>query len=130
MKTITIDPVWAWAIRRGIKTVENRTWYIKHRGDLAIHAGQGTPQRDRESRAILEGLGHEVPVSLPRGAVVAVVTLFDCLSVEEAQRIYPPLADDPFCSGPECWLLKNIRPINPIPCPGKQGLWNFEFPIR
>ena len=40
------------------------------------------------------------------------------------------LTESALCTGPICWILKNIRPIKPIPCLGKQGLWNFEFPLR
>lgn len=128
MKTITIDPVWAWAIREGLKTVENRTWKTRHRGELAIHAGQGTPQREREARAQFDALGINVPQDLPRGAVVALATISDCLSIEELKRINPSLAFSPFCTGPICWLLNNILPLQtPIPGPGKQGLWDWEF---
>ena len=124
MKAITVDPVWAWAIRQGIKPVENRTWHTRHRGELAIHAGQGTPKRDREARALLAALGYKVPADLPRGAVVALATLADCLPLDEVD---PALAEHPLCTGPECWILENIRPIKPIPDLGKQGLWNFEL---
>ena len=127
MKAITVDPVWAWVIFRRIKPVENRTWRTRHRGELAIHAGQGTPERNREARALLESLGYRVPETLPTGAVVALATLGDCLSIDELRRVDPPLADNAFCSGPFCWILKNVRPIEPIPCAGKQGLWNFEY---
>ena len=43
MKTLTIHPVWAWAIVHGHKRVENRTWRTAHRGPLLIHASADAP---------------------------------------------------------------------------------------
>jgi len=127
MKAITIDPVWAWAICRGIKTVENRNCATRHRGELAIHAGRGTPERDRAARKVLEGLGYKVPADVPRGAVVALATLADCLPIDKFKIVDPALHKNPFCYGPFCWILENVHILKkPIPCLGKQGLWNFN----
>jgi hypothetical protein len=33
--------------------------------------------------------------------------------------------DDPFATGPVCWILENHRALStPIPMKGKQGLWD------
>ncbi|MEU0468957.1 ASCH domain-containing protein [Amycolatopsis sp. NPDC006131] len=38
MKAITVRQPWAWAIAKGYKPIENRTWSTDHRGLIAIHA--------------------------------------------------------------------------------------------
>lgn len=39
MRAITVRQPWAWAIARGGKDIENRSWGTSYRGLLAIHAG-------------------------------------------------------------------------------------------
>jgi hypothetical protein len=38
MKALSIKNPWAHLIAKGIKPIENRTWYTKHRGRIYIHA--------------------------------------------------------------------------------------------
>ena len=40
MKAITIIQPWATLIALGEKQFETRSWFTKHRGELAIHAGK------------------------------------------------------------------------------------------
>ena len=35
---ISVHQPWAWAIVAGHKIIENRTWAVRHRGPIAIHA--------------------------------------------------------------------------------------------
>ena len=120
MKAITIHPVWAWAIVHGHKLVENRTWRTKHRGPLLIHASADSPASrasDARAREELARLGVEVPETVPRGAVVGLVDLIDV--IEQSA-----VAADPLACGPLCWILSNPRPLpRPIPCKGRQQLW-------
>ncbi len=123
MKALTIQQPWAWAIAEGIKCVENRTWSTSYRGELAIHAGK---KWDEAGREFLECLGYTVPDDLPRGAIVAVVELVDV--VPYGPRLFgsEDLLADPLATGPQCWLLENVRRLEqPIPCRGAQGLWPF-----
>ena len=41
MKAITVRQPWAWAIIFAGKDIENRSWYTRYRGPVAIHAGMG-----------------------------------------------------------------------------------------
>ena len=132
MKTLTIDPVWAWAIMFGPKRVENRTWDTSHRGPLLIHAGQNR-SREAAARAELERLGVEVPQDIPRGAILGSVDLVDVVRTAGFQYQRPlmdefdehNIATDPFASGPFCWILRDPKPLpEPIPAVGKQGLWD------
>ena len=119
MKAISVRGGWAWAIARAGKRVENRTWATKLRGWVAIHAS-ASKGGDSGLRAILDQLGIEPPDEYPRGAIVAVAWLADCLDVDD-----PALGVDPWAEGPVCWVLREVRPLaTPVACKGRLGLWD------
>jgi hypothetical protein len=113
-KCLTIHQPWAWAIIAGHQRVENRTWSTHYRGPLAIHAGVS-----REWMA--DELPNGIPVvasTLAFGAVIGFCDLVDCVPI----RVYRP-QDDPFASGPFCWMLENPRKLRPIRVRGQRWLW-------
>ena len=119
MRALSVNNPWAWAIIHGGKLVENRSWRTRHRGALAIHAGRST-------RRLLDEWPHGV--AAPRanefqfGALIGVVDVVDCVPLAE-------VADDPFASGPWCWVLASPRALaQPLPWRGRQLL--FEVPDR
>lgn len=104
------------------KRVENRGWYTEHRGALAIHAGKSRKLLEPED----EGLQMEF------GAVVAIADLVDIFHISALNlrqpkifERYPWLEGHQHVFGPQCWVLQNVRPIEPIPYVGKQGLWDI-----
>jgi hypothetical protein len=105
MKSITIQQPWASMILSGRKKTEFRSWPTKHRGPLAIHAGLGI---DREE---CRRVGYD-PEKLPRGVVLAVAEMYDCVKLPRG--------------GGFGWKLRSIRRIRPIPATGKLGLWNWD----
>jgi len=139
MKALTIHQPWAAAIMAGVKRVENRTWFTNTRGRLAIHAGLSI---DPAGEELLARAGVELPQAvedLPGGVVLGTVELVDLVrypSPGAKQRTLGPefgdedpyaLAGDPLASGPWCWVLRNPRKwARPVPCKGKQGLWEFR----
>ena len=134
MKALTIHQPWAWAIAAGHKRVENRVWYTNYRGPLAIHAGKSTAW-DAAGREFLAELGIAVPTELPRGLIIATCTLVDCIAYDQqpTYEIVPgrTLADDPFASGPFCWILADVELLDEqIPTIGKQKLWNCVIQLR
>lgn len=129
MLALSVHQPWAHLIVQGRKPVENRTWYTRYRGPLAIHASQSrmTLAASIELahvRAALRDLGLTTTAalnSLDFGALVGVVDLVDCLPVDA-----PGLRDrrfDDWAMGPYCWVLENARAIPPIPTRGRQGLF-------
>lgn len=110
-------------IVRGEKRVENRTWPTRHRGPIYIHAGK--------SRAWL-GVGDEDKYqNMPFGAVVAIATLVDCVTIGRIEmgdfdKIYPWLRKHEHAFGPWCWILDSVTPIGPWPWRGAQGLFDID----
>lgn len=124
MKAISVRGGWAWAIARAGKCIENRTWATGHRGAIAIHASAGKGG-DAGLGPILARLGIEPPDEYPRGAIVAVAWLADCLDGDD-----PALAGNPWAEGPVCWVLREVRPLaRPVPCKGRLGLWDVPADV-
>ncbi len=116
IKALTICQPWAWAIVAGHKRIENRSWPTRYRGPLAIHAGLSRRWLP-EGEAFIRRQGIWLPPDLEFGAIVGLVDLVDCLPLAA-------VADDPWASGPVCWVLANPRPITPRPWRGALGLFS------
>jgi hypothetical protein len=115
MKCLTVRQPWAAAIMAGRKPVENRTWRTHYRGPLLIHAGK---RRSWAGEAFPDGT--RVPAQQVFGALLGIIDLVDCVRVEECR-------DNPWASGPWCWVVENPRPFaEPIPYRGRQLL--FDVP--
>ena len=121
MKALTICEPYASYIAAGRKRVENRTWETKYRGLLAIHAGKSRKWLETEDEADYAGL------PLQFGAIIAVAVLEDCVEYEGAgpHRKYPWFEFHRHAEGPWCWVLSNVRRIEPVSYSGSQGLWEF-----
>lgn len=127
MKAITISQPWASLIASGEKWVENRTWATNYRGLLAIHAGKGT-----------QCLGRDELASYPTGCIVSVARLTACVKIEDVRsgttlfgfpggcgKTYAAIGEHQYSQGPFCWVLEDVVKLDvPIPCVGKQGLWD------
>lgn len=123
MKALTICQPWAWAIVHGPKRIENRTWPTNYRGTILIHAGKS---RGRLATALpfLRSLGLDPPEDLTYAAIVGLAELVDVRPVELVdQCAASQRTHGNFAEGPLCWLLEDVRALEPIPCRGKLGLW-------
>lgn len=118
------------------KPVENRTWETTYRGELAIHAGQGTQymtRREMQTQGVVAG------------AIVAVAKLAECVHIatledrffrgmgyrQLSKRAVSRLYNHRFTEGIYCWVLDFVRKLpNPVPCKGKQGLWLLTSDIE
>ena len=163
MKGLTLTQPWATLIAIGAKRIETHSWQTSYRGLLAIHAGQGLGPVGgmkglhrlcgREPFAsVLAANGysaHLMPAwGLPRGCIVAVARLIDCvdadlmaapgfayrLAVDVPGRTGPietyqwqctdqERASGDYTPGRYAWLLADVRPLRtPVPCRGALGL--------
>lgn len=152
MRALSLHQPWASAIASGAKRIETRSWGINARERIAIHAARTTEalQSEEWGRPALwvavlqlQETQDRAPGWLtratPRGAVVAIVDLVDCVRVERLRRedvdrprhAYPrPFTErelGDYRPGRFGWLLENVvRLEQPVPCRGQQGL--FELP--
>jgi activating signal cointegrator 1 len=140
MRALTLWQPWAQLVAVAEKKWETRSWWTSHRGELAIHASAAMPKEAREAcgapfiREALEAMGYPLGFELPRGCIVAVVDVKDCIEIspgipeglseqEKAFGIYE--------TGRRAWRLSNVRRlISPVPCAGRQQLWNVSAAIE
>ncbi len=168
MRGLTLTQPWATLVAVGAKRIETRGWATAYRGPIAIHAGQGLgPVGGRQ------GLHHQCAVPrffralhlsmfrvrqsrdgetwpeydadlLPRGAIVAVAELVDCVTTLACED--PPLRDGAgnrwpltdqerafgdYSAGRYAWLLADVRRLpTPIPCKGALGLWRVPADVE
>lgn len=123
MKALTICQPYAELIARGDKPIENRTWPTSYRGPLAIHAGKSRAWLDEEAAL------YAIDVrAIPFGAIVAVADLVACLRLDlQWPNRWEPLREHEHANGPFCWILENVRRVNPVPFRGAQGLFDVEW---
>jgi hypothetical protein len=132
MKALTISQPFASLIADGEKWIENRSWFTKYRGQLAIHAGVGTQYLTKSELA-----------DYPTSCIVAVCYLVSCVTLEHMQKLesrylrsavfqktgrtVEEILGHKHTEGPVLWILKDVRKLeHPIPCKGRQGLWVSE----
>lgn len=139
IKAITLHQPWASAIVLGLKEYETRSWQIYHRGHLAIHAGKTW---DLTAEMLAKDFAAHFPACaplaqpLPFGAVIGIVKVTDCVPTEDLVTVWGGLRISKqerrlgnFAPGRYAWKLEVIELFSePIPCAGKQGLWNWERP--
>jgi hypothetical protein len=118
MKALTLIRPWSTLIALGHKPIENRTWkpspaQLRDGEDLAIHAGK---KWDEEVADFALSLGVEISPKdddHPHSAIICVVNYMGTVGA----------SSNPWFFGPWGWVLRDIRPLTPIPCKGAQGLW-------
>jgi hypothetical protein len=115
-KALTIRQPWAHAVVHLGKDVENRSWRANYRGPVLIHASAHPVSNPHVLLA--EHMAHPpsqaVLDRLPTGCVVGVADLLDYVRDSESKWAI---------KGQWHWLLRNVRPIRPVPCTGRLGLW-------
>ena len=129
MKALTVSQPYASLIASGEKWVENRRYPVSYRGPLAIHAGKGTQYLDKRELA-----------DYPTGCVIAIARLVTCVPLlgtrcgngiwmrqlkQHGININAFLGHQ-HTEGPWCWILSDVRRIEPAPARGAQGLWEWE----
>jgi len=155
MKALTIYQPHASLVAVGAKKFETRGWATNYRGPIAIHAGLRSYVavlreliRSDDDYALRDfafayketGLG---PMEdLPRGAVIAIAELIACREIREGfsgmgvgfldakgwNRIEEEeLLFGDWRPGRYAWELADVQMLpQPVPCRGRQGLWNWE----
>lgn len=111
------------------KRIENRTWPTSFRGDVLVHAGLSVEWMSA-AYSFCSGARIVLPARemLAWGAIVGVVRIVDCVSVEVARVRFP--AQGLWISGPWCWVLDRCAAFSrPIKRSGAMGLFNVPVEI-
>lgn len=135
LKALSLSPPWGTLVAIGAKRWETRSWATSYRGPLAIHQTKGVADLSETDlrklcqkepfASTLFNAGYRNTASLPRGAIVSVVDLMDCIRITADNA--PPEPERSFgdySPGRFMWRLENNRPLaQPIPTRGYQQLW-------
>lgn len=126
MKAVTLHQPYASLIAVRMKPWETRGRRTSHRGPIAIHAGLvcRTCFPDDLADELAEEFGIDWSRTLPRGGVVAVGVLADCVPAETVPEIERVWGD--FAPGRFAWRIEEVRTLHPaIPARGCQGMWDW-----
>lgn len=136
IRLLSLWQPWASLIAAGVKQIETRHWGTNYRGLVAIHAAKR--KVDADGHELIADLDHPAleGMTIPYGAIVAVARLSDCSVMAEnnesqaycyikgGHRFYPSMTEE-LCGhwerGRYAWFLQEVRSIEPIYTPGKQG---------
>jgi hypothetical protein len=152
VKALTLTPPWSTLVVLGAKRIETRDWAAPDDMNgqrLAIHAGKNLAPVGGE-----KGLRAQcaVPVfqktlfgpstpylgtyDLPRGVVVAIVTVNACVPTESIDFDAPPPWLEPgeheaefgnYSPGRWAWQLTDLEVLaEPVPATGHQKLWEWR----
>lgn len=135
MKALTILQPWASLIACGAKMIETRSWSTAYRGEIAIHAALADAKMDQEFNDICESVFFysRYGLHLPKGQVIAIATLVDCAAMTQAMidkllesvRGRNELLFGAWEPGRFAWILRDVRPIEPVAAKGRQRLWEW-----
>ncbi|KHD86918.1 ASCH domain-containing protein [Heyndrickxia ginsengihumi] len=141
MKVISIRQPWVTLIALGEKEYETRSWQVKYRGILGIHASKNIDHkafRDNAVSTILAKYGIKKAEELPTGVILAVCKLKACLKVEYQNDDHAILQTNHLITGKEfafgdfsvgryVWQLANVQQLpEMIEAKGKLGLWEYK----
>jgi len=115
-KVLTIRQPWAHAIVHLGKDVENRSWRAHYLGPLLIHASaqQEDDPGDLLAQHMSRPPGQKILAQLRTSSIVGIANLSDYVRDSGSKWA---------SKGQWHWLLRGVRPIKPIPCTGRLGLW-------
>jgi hypothetical protein len=133
MKAISIRQPWAHFIVNGFKTVENRTWYMKHRGPLLIHASKGMTFKEQADayrfacgETTMRAAMMPSTSDLQLGGIVGIVDVVDCIA--NGSGAHPKMLpmDLQWFVGDYGIVMRNARVLPFAPYKGRLGLFEVD----
>ena len=130
MKVLSLTEPYATLIRKGIKTIETRSWRTSYRGKLYIHASSTRiPKEYRDNQELMSLVDLN---ELNYGNIICCCELTDCILmtesfIEKIQKNQHEFISGVYAPGRYAWLLKDIVALDqPIPTKGHLGIWNLD----
>lgn len=117
MKALSIQQPWAWLIVNGYKSVENRSWPTKIRGEILIHAGKKIDMEGYHWVNNNLSVALPTPEKLETGGIVGKVEIYSCVTE----------CDSPYFFGEYGFLMKNSKPLPFQPCKGMLGFFEPDI---
>lgn len=112
---------------QGNKRFEFRSWPIRYRGDLLIHAGKSI------DKGAVKRLEKYLPKELPIGKILGKVTLVDCvkMSPEFKEKLLKENSDiyaSSIFKEDYGWQVENVEVFEkPIEASGHLSLWEYDL---
>lgn len=131
IKALSIWEPWASLIAAGVKRHETRHWETSYRGPIAIQAAKTLDLAGAPDQLCQDVLGQFWPKGRPRGMVVAVGYLTDCIPTDQVLQELTAADREAgnYASGRFAWRIDRIRPLtSPVALTGRQGLFNWTRP--
>lgn len=127
MKALSINQPWAWLIVNGYKSIENRDWDTKYRGEFLIHAGK---KIDRDAYDFLLGRNIQVPSpdELPTGGIVGKSNIINTVHIRDHHLLADK--DKPWFFGDYGFILDGSEPCELITCKGALGFFEPDYNSR
>lgn len=125
MKCLSIRPPWSTMIVAGIKPVENRKWYCRHRGPLLIHSSKtwDSEGADWIVKVYPEMTGFIRHSRHLRGYIIGRVNMTDCVRFHESKWFFGQFGlvfDKPH----------EFDRDEAIPYKGRLGLFNVDLDLE
>ncbi len=117
---ISIRQPWAWAIINAGKDIENRDWSTKFRGPVCIHAAKNVTWSEWDD-ALFFMMGKmdvhpPLRIDIAKGGIIGTADIVDCVEV----------SDSPWFFGRYGFVLRNVQPVEFIPCNGALGFFKWQ----
>jgi len=111
-----VQQPWAWLIVNGHRDLENRSWWTKQRGPIAIYAPLDFDAAGYAwVRGAFPGIEMPDPEQFDTGGIVGAAELVDCVKSHDSR----------WFSGPFAFVLKHAEVCQSIPC--SDGVAIFEW---
>lgn len=132
MKAISLWQPWASLIAMNHKRFETRSWTTPYRGELAIHAAKHWTAKEREIAFDLENdFNLSSLMNPPLGAMLCICRL---THIGKSEEVAPRIGEleravGDYTPGRFAWRLEVVEVFDkPIPCAGKQGIFEWSRP--
>ena len=122
---LSVRQPWAWAIIHAGKHLENRSWgsfnhaLKRQRGPICIHASSGMTRHEYEDARdfmLKFGVTCPAPADLVRGGIIGTAVIVDWVRTSHSF----------WFMGPGALSLREMTPIDPIPCSGALGYFKWR----
>lgn len=115
----------AWAILKGHKKIENRTFRIPTKKWIAIHVGKGVINQDYRNRIESGDMPSEKELMREWSS-----SIVGCMMIKE-HRVVGDTGNDCWATGPVCNVIERVVEFAPIlDVKGKLSIWKLESSLR